>query len=117
MIAKWVLNEEDIDEHNTCLELDNIAQMVHNNLRGNSSSTNTAMMIPLEERMARNNEEFKAVTHPTACLRILDCIKHVLYQELRFKGNVDEYYNKENSMLHQVNIFLVAIKCLLCTPP
>lgn len=105
LIARWILNEEDIDEHNTYLELDNIAQMVQNTLRGNNGSTNTTSTIPLEGRMARSNEEFAAVTHPTACLRILDCLKHVLYQQLQFKGNVNEYYRKENSMLHQVTFY------------
>lgn len=104
LIAKWILNEEDIDEHNTFSELDNIAQMVQDSLCGyrNTSSSNTASTVSLEERAPRSNEEFAVVAHPAACLRILDSLKHVLYQQLQFKGNVNEYYRKENSMLHQV---------------
>ena len=104
LIAKWILNEEDIDEHNTLSELDIIAQMVQDSLCGyrNTSSSNTASTVSLEERAPRSNEEFAVVTHPAACLRILDSLKDVLYQQLQFKGNVNEYYRKENSMLHQV---------------
>lgn len=102
LIARWILNEEDIDENDTYVELDRIARTVQESLRGNSSSTNSISTAPLEERMAQSNEVFGAVTHPTACLRILDCLKHVLYQQLLFKGNVNEYYKKDNSMLYQV---------------
>ena len=90
LIARWILNEEDIDENGTYVELDRIACTVQESLRGNSSSTNSTSATPLEERMAQSNEEFQAVTHPTACLRILDCLKHVLYQQLLFKGNVNK---------------------------
>lgn len=103
LIARWILNEEDIDENDTYLELDRIACIVQESLRGSSSSsTNSTATAPLEERMVLSNEEIAAVTHPTACLRILDCLKHVLYQQLQFKGNVSEYYKKDNSILHQV---------------
>ena len=102
LIARWILNEEDVDENGTYVELDRIACTVQESLRGNSSSTNSTSTTPLEERMAQSNEEFQAVTHPAACLRILDCLKHVLYQQLLFKGNVNEYYKKDNSMLYQV---------------
>ena len=102
LIARWILNEEDIDENDTYKELDRIACAVKESLGGNSSSTDSMHTAPLEERMAQSNEEFGTVTHPTACLRILDCLKHVLYQQLLFKGNVDEYYKKDNSMLYQV---------------
>lgn len=102
LIARWILNEEDIDENDTYVELDRIACTVQESLRGNSSSTSRTPTAPLEERMAQSNEEFRTVTHPTACLRILDCLKHVLYQQLQFKGNVNEYYKKDNSMLYQV---------------
>jgi len=102
LIARWILNEEDIDENDTYIELDRIACAVKESLRGNSSSTDSMRTAPLEERMAQSNEEFGTVTHPTACLRILDCLKHVLYQQLLFKGNVNEYYKKDNSMLYQV---------------
>ena len=102
LIARWILNEEDIDGNDTYVELDRIACTVQESLRGNSSSTNSTSTAPLEERMAQSNEEFGTVTHPTACLRILDCLKHVLYQQLLFKGNVSEYYKKDNSMLYQV---------------
>ncbi|XP_078362557.1 F-box only protein 21-like [Oculina patagonica] len=105
LIGRWILNEEDINENDTYLELDRIACIVQENLRGNSSSSSTnstATAAPLEERMALSSEEFATVTHPTACLRILDCLKHVLYQQLQFKGNVNEYYKKDNSILHQV---------------
>ena len=104
MIARWILNEEDIEEQNTFLELDEIAQMVRHSLHGYSSSANTPLQIPLEERMATNNEDVPAITHPIACLRILDSLKHVLYQQLQFKGNVNEYYRKENSLLHEVKL-------------
>ena len=100
LIVRWILNEEDIDENDTYSELDRITCIVQESLRGNDSSTNST--APLEERMPLSNEEIATVTHPTACLRILDCLKHVLYQQLQFKGNVDEYYKKDNSMLHQV---------------
>ena len=104
LIARWILNEEDIDEEDTCLELDGMAYMVQDSLRGNSSSTNSATpTAPLEERLAQSNEEFATVTHPAACLRILDCLKCVLYQQLQFKGNSSEYYKKDNSMLYQVH--------------
>ena len=106
LVARWILNEEDIDVNDTFLELDRIAQMVRDNLRGYNSSTNTTLSTPLEERMAQSNEELTSVTHPTACLRILDCLKHVLYQQLQFKGNVNEYYKKENSMLYEVQLNL-----------
>ena len=102
LIARWILNEEDVDEQNTLLELDNIAQMVQDSLRGNKSSTIDALTSLPEEKVARGYEQFPVITHPTACLRILDCLKHVLYQQLQFKGNVHEYYKKENSMLHKV---------------
>lgn len=102
LIARWILSEEDIDENDTYIELDRIACAVKESLRGNSSSTDSMRTAPLEERMAQSNEEFGTVTHPTACLRILDCLKHVLYQQLLFKGNVNEYYKKDNSMLYQV---------------
>lgn len=101
-IARWILNEEDIDENGTYVELDRIACTVRESLRSNSSCTNGTSTNPLEEQMAQSNEEFRAVTHPTACLRLLDCLKHVLYQQLMFKGNVNEYYRKDNSMLYQV---------------
>lgn len=105
LIARWILNEEEIDENDTYKELDRIACAVKESLGGNSSSADSMHTAPLEERMAQSNEEFGTVTHPTACLRILDCLKHVLYQQLLFKGNVDEYYKKDNSMLYQVWFF------------
>ncbi|XP_068679447.1 F-box only protein 21-like isoform X1 [Montipora foliosa] len=102
LIARWILNEEDIDEQSILLELDNIAQMVQQSLHGNRSVINSNSTSPLEERIARRTKAIPAVTHPAATLRILDCLKHVLYQQLQFKGNVDEYYRKENSLLHEV---------------
>lgn len=102
LVVRWILNEEDINETETFSELDRIAQMVQENLCGSNSSTNTAPLIPLEERMAQSSEELSSVTHPTACLRILACLKQVLYHQLQYKGNVNEYYKKENSMLFQV---------------
>ena len=112
LIARWILNEEDLDENDTYLELDRIACIVQESLRGNSSSTNSTPTAPLEERMALSSEEFATVTHPTACLRILDCLKHVLYQQLQFKGNVNEYYKKDNSMLYQVLILSQGQQCM-----
>lgn len=103
MIARWILNEDDIDEQVTISELDNIAQMVQESLCGNDSSISIALPSTMEERIARNDEANPVVTHPAACLRVLDCLKHVLYQQLHFKGNVDEYYKKENSLLHEVS--------------
>ena len=104
MIARWILNEEDIEEQDILLEVENMAQMVQDSLHGYSSSPNTTLQIPLEERMATRDEDILAITHPIACLRILDSLKHVLYQQLQFKGNVNEYYKKENSLLHQVTL-------------
>ena len=102
LVVRWILNEEDINENETFSELDRIAQMVKENLHGSNSSTHTALLIPLEEQMTQSNEGLTSVTHPAACLRILACLKQVLYHQLQFKGCVDEYYKKENSMLFQV---------------
>ncbi|CAH3151289.1 unnamed protein product [Pocillopora meandrina] len=102
LVVRWILNEEDINENETFSELDRIAQMVKENLHGSNSSTHTAPLIPLEEQMTQSNEGLTSVTHPAACLRILACLKQVLYHQLQFKGCVDEYYKKENSMLFQV---------------
>lgn len=103
LIARWILDEEEIDENSTFAELDEIAKMVQDSLGGNLTRGETVLTTAPEERMSISTEESApAVTHPAACLRIIDCLKQVLYQQLQFKGNVNDYYKKENSMLHQV---------------
>lgn len=102
LIVRWILNEEDIDEQVTISELDNIAQMVQESLCANDSSIRIAVPSAMEERISRTDAANPVVTHPEACLRLLNCLKHVLYEQLHFKGNVDEYYKKENSLLHEV---------------
>lgn len=107
LIARWILDEEEIDENSTFAELDEIAKMVQDSLGGTLTRGETALTTASEERMSSSNEESAAaVTHPAACLRIIDCLKQVLYQQLQFKGNVNDYYKKENSMLHQVYMIL-----------
>ena len=107
LIARWILNEEEIDENSTFAELDEIAKMVQDSLGGNLTRGETVLTTAPEERMSISTEESApAVTHPAACLRIIDCLKQVLYQQLQFKGNVNDYYKKENSMLHQVYMVL-----------
>lgn len=103
LIVRWILNEEDIDEQVTISELDNIAQMVQESLCANDSSIRIAVPSAMEERISRTDAANPVVTHPEACLRLLNCLKHVLYEQLHFKGNVDEYYKKENSLLHEVS--------------
>ncbi|XP_067032659.1 F-box only protein 21-like isoform X1 [Acropora muricata] len=102
LIVRWILNEDDIDEQVIFSELDNIAQMVQESLCGNDSSIRIAVPSTMEERIARTDAANPVVIHPAACLRLLNSLKHVLYQQLHFKGNVDEYYKKENSLLHEV---------------
>ncbi|KAK2574066.1 F-box only protein 21 [Acropora cervicornis] len=102
LIVRWILNEDDIDEQVTFSELDNIAQMVQERLCGYDSSIRIAVRSAMEERIPRTDAANPVVTHPAACLRLLNSLKHVLYQQLHFKGNVDEYYKKENSLLHEV---------------
>lgn len=107
LIARWILDEEEIDENSTFAELDEIAKTVRDSLGGNLTRGETVLTTAPEERMSISNEESAtAVTHPAACLRIIDCLKQVLYQQLQFKGNVNDYYKKENSMLHQVYMVL-----------
>ena len=36
--------------------------------------------------------------------QVLDAIKHVLYDQLKFKGNRMDYYNALNLYMHQVNV-------------
>ena len=103
LIVRWILNEDDIDEQVTFSELDNIAQMVQERLCGYDSSIRIAVRSAMEERIPRTDAANPVVTHPAACLRLLNSLKHVLYQQLHFKGNVDEYYKKENSLLHEVS--------------
>lgn len=107
LIARWILDEEEIDENSTFAELDEIAKVVQDSLGGNLTRGETVLTTASEERMSISTEESApAVTHPAACLRIIDCLKQVLYQQLQFKGNVNDYYKKENSMLHQVYMVL-----------
>lgn len=36
--------------------------------------------------------------------QVLDAMNHVLYDQLKFKGNRMDYYNALNLYMHQVNV-------------
>ena len=102
LISKWILSTEEVNENDAHAELDEIARLVQNYL-SDAREMNTATMTSMDSSFARAENE--VVTDPTTCLRILECVKHVLFEKLRFKGNSSQYYKRSNSMLHQVNVF------------
>lgn len=49
------------------------------------------------------------VDNPKTVRQILNCVNQVLYAEMGFKGNTENYYAHENSYIDKVNVIFLFI--------
>ena len=40
---------------------------------------------------------------PDQCYEVFDAVNEVMYKEMGFKGNKDDYYNRDNSFMSKVH--------------
>ena len=95
LIAKWMNYKVNIDEEKVMSELDSIVCRVKEYLQQRRQN--------LPVNVATSDDDCQ--TPEQATFKILDGIKHVMFNETMFDGNSDDYYNIKNSMIHEVSDF------------
>lgn len=91
IIAKWIDNRKTSEYAKEAFGmLDEMANRVRN--------------IVQEEALGSSQRD------PTWCIQILEGIKHVMYNEDKFSGNSQDYYNVNNSLITQVGWQIVLLK-------
>ena len=93
LFAKWINHKDEIDEEMILSELDNIACKVKKHLQ--ETRDIQTYVANTEEFPSRNN----------TCFEILNAIRHVMFTDMAFSGNTDDYYNVKNSLIHEVSRF------------
>ncbi|XP_033628334.1 F-box only protein 21-like isoform X1 [Asterias rubens] len=51
---------------------------------------------------------------PDQCYEVFDAVNEVMYKEMGFKGNKDDYYNRDNSFMSKVMTTKLGIPITLC---
>lgn len=86
MITKWVQCNPEIDEAEVGQELDKIADLARRCYAEHSAEESASNINagPVDRKM-------------------FNAIQKVLFQDLKFSGNSDDYYNIANSLIDKVN--------------
>ena len=110
ILAQWMQATHKIDSALVTHQLDEIAMAVgthllqSNNITGSHDAPSAVKELSLPSSV------------------ILEAINNVLYNEMKFTGNGDDYYNPDNSFINKVctyvkclNAFMICCICMYCS--
>ena len=92
LVSKWINYDIEIDEMESRHELDRIANLVRHSQNMEAAGAPTA------------EETTNYISDPVRCLKVLGGIQQVVFVDLRFTGNTDEYYSMDNSFINKVSV-------------